>query len=149
MCRHTLFALAVVIVSALLSAIAPARPDTSPKIGFDSGQPVDSSGQIKATGTYSPGSDAALTIVSVTIECWPVQGGKKTSDKCKWKDGKWTGTISGVPAGKYNCHALMVIKDAQGKQRTWATPFAIVTLTRPIARLDHAHEPLRVVANRP
>src|SRR5437588_10412804 len=105
------FAVAGVCVGA---ASTHARPDTPPQIKFDPKQAVDFAGRVDAKGTYSLPKDSGLTIESIVVESWPIQGGKMVSGKCKWKDGKWPGYLAGLPIGKLNFHAVMTVKDAKG-----------------------------------
>ncbi len=117
--------------------IARARPDApSSQVAFDAGQPTSFAGRIDAAGTFSVANKPALAVVSITLDCAPVQGGAIWSGKCKWKEGKWTGSISGAPAGKYSLKASMTAKDEKGKLTTWVTPILAITVgpAQPVAR---------------
>jgi hypothetical protein len=127
--RITWTMLAGSLVLAALFPTAGARPDEPPKIVFDDKQPAEIAGEIRAKGTYSLGSDRTLTVVSVTLHLWPTGGGRAEYEKCKWKDGVWSGAMSSLPVGKYNCHVNMVVRDARGNERTWSTKFETVSVS--------------------
>ena len=127
--RHPLrFAYALLAAIITLNGFAQARPDSTPKIAFDDFNPAAGVGEIKAKGTYTLGKGPGLSVQSFVVECAPVQGGDVASSKCKWKNGKWEGAITKLSARKYNFHAQMTVKDANGKEVTYSSAFWVETV---------------------
>jgi hypothetical protein len=98
--------LAFFVVSTIFSPAGHARQVIHPSIGFDSGQPVGGKGKITAAGTYSLGTPPH-TFNSVTLYARLSGGGPLHTNICSSGGGSWVGLISPLPAGSYECWAVL------------------------------------------
>jgi hypothetical protein len=129
MCYGTLVTFALAFGCGVITATAQARPDAELSIKYNEGQPMVLVGQIKAKGTFNVGKDSGFKVQEITIDCAPIQGGPLTTEKCKWKVGKWTGAISGLRVGTYNVKLSITVKDSNGKQIVWLAPISRIIVS--------------------
>lgn len=119
--------LAVFVVSVVTSPASHARQVTPPAVYFDSGQPVGAAGKIQGTGTYALGNPPHA-FSYITLFARPSGGGTLYSSGCSSSSGSWSGVIAGLPAGSYDCWAVMRTTSG-GNPVDTSSAMAVVTVS--------------------